>query len=121
MDEFKLVKEESFESIARYLNILYSITDMNNPLAFVTCDYKKYMITKVDDEQDLVNNQIEQYYNRTNHLKNFLSSSTPEEIKKKKQQILYINVDNLKMLKYHKPIIQQNNIKKKNEDEEEIN
>ena len=81
---------------------------------------KLYLQKIIKDEQDLVNNQIEQYYNRTNHLKNFLSSSTPEEIKKKKQQILYVNVDNLKMLKYHKPIIPQNNIKKKNVDEDEI-
>ena len=68
MDEFKLVKEESFESIARYLNILYSITDMNNPLAFVTCDYKKYMITKVDDEQDLVNQKYVILYNDNNKI-----------------------------------------------------
>ena len=79
-----------------------------------------YLQTLIKDDQDLVNNQIEQYYNKTNHLKNFLSNLTPEEIKKKKNQILFINVDNLKMLKYHKPIIPQNNIKKKIVDDDEI-
>lgn len=79
-----------------------------------------YLQKIIKDDQDLVNNQIEQYYNRTNHLKNFLSETNPDELKKKKQQIFYINVDNLKMLKYHKPIVPQNNIKKETKDEDEI-
>ena len=48
-----------------------------------------YLQTLIKDDQDLVNNQIEQYYNRTNHLKNFLSNLTPEEIKKKKPNFIY--------------------------------
>ena len=43
-----------------------------------------YLQTLIKDDQDLVNNQIEQYYNRTNHLKNFLSETNPDELKKKK-------------------------------------
>ena len=50
MAEYKLVKEESFESISKYLNLIYGLTDISNPLAFVNVDNKKYMITKVDDE-----------------------------------------------------------------------
>ena len=57
MVDYKLVKEESFESISKYLNQIYSITDINNPLAFVTVNGKKYMITKVDDEEEPENSK----------------------------------------------------------------
>ena len=38
MEKFKLVQEESFESISRYLNLIYQLTELENPLAFVDVD-----------------------------------------------------------------------------------
>ena len=56
MEKFKLVQEESFESIARYLNLIYQLTELENPLAFVDVDDKRFMITKIVNYDEPVDN-----------------------------------------------------------------
>ncbi len=51
MEEFKVIKEESYESIAGYLNKICQYTNIIYPLAFVTYNGRKYMITEVEDNE----------------------------------------------------------------------
>lgn len=52
MDKFKLIKEESYESLEKYLKKIGPVCDFDNPLAFVDTDDKRYLVTKVEDEQE---------------------------------------------------------------------
>ena len=56
----------------------------------------------IKDDEEQFNNQLTEYYNEMNNIKEYISNETQEEIKKRKQKI-YINLDTLKMLKYSKP------------------
>ena len=52
----------------------------------------------IKDDEEQFNNQLTEYYNEMNNIKEYISNETQEEIKKRKQKI-YINLDTLKMLK----------------------
>ena len=79
-----------------------------------------YLEQIIKEDQNLFNDQITQYFNRTNNLKDEIPDLSHEELKKKKQKLLYVNIDNLKMLKYNKPIKAPINLKKNIMDEDEI-
>ena len=79
-----------------------------------------YLEQIIKEDQNLFNAQITQYFNRTNNLKDEIPDLSHEELKKKKQKLLYVNIDNLKMLKYNKPIKAPINLKKNIMDEDEI-
>ena len=55
MEDFKLVKEDSYESLFNYLNLLYQIFDMEYPLAWVDIDDDKYLMTKVSNDDGVDN------------------------------------------------------------------
>ena len=74
----------------------------------------------IKDDEEQFNNQLTDYYNEMNNIKEYISNETQEEIKKRKQKI-YINLDTLKMLKYSKPeTISINYIKNNDEDKIEL-
>ena len=74
----------------------------------------------IKDDEEQFNNQLTEYYNEMNNIKEYISNETQEEIKKRKQKI-YINLDTLKLLKYSKPeTISINYIKNNDEDKIEL-
>jgi hypothetical protein len=74
----------------------------------------------IKDDEEQFNNQLTDYYNEMNNIKEYISNETQEEIKKRKQKI-YINLDTLKMLEYSKPeTISINYIKNNDEDKIEL-
>lgn len=79
-----------------------------------------YLEQIIKEDQNLFNDQITQYFNRTNNLRDEIPNLSHDELKKKKQKLLYVNVDNLKMLKYNKPIKAPINLKKNIMDDDEI-
>ena len=56
MERFKLIKEESYESLHKYLEVLCSVTEIDYPLAFVDLDDRRYFVMKVDKYDKPVNN-----------------------------------------------------------------
>ena len=75
----------------------------------------------IEEDEKQIKNQLNNYYNEMNLIKENIPNERQEEIKKKKQKI-YFNIDNLNMLKYKKPDpIPINLIKKAELEEENIN
>lgn len=56
MENFKLIKEESYESIAGYLKYIYQLTELEHPLAFIDTDKRRYMVTKILNLDEPVDN-----------------------------------------------------------------
>ena len=48
MERFKYIKEESYESLQKYLEVICALTEIDHPLAFVDLDDNRYLIMKVD-------------------------------------------------------------------------
>ena len=53
MEQFKLINDESYESLIKYIQKINPIYDFDYPLAFVTIDGKQYMVTKIGDVEGL--------------------------------------------------------------------
>ena len=51
MVNFKIIKEESFESLNQYLRLIYQVSEGNYPFAFVNMDGTDYLTTKVDEDK----------------------------------------------------------------------
>ena len=49
MEQYKEIKEESFESLYRFIKAISPVYDYEYPLSFVTLDDNKYLITKVSE------------------------------------------------------------------------
>ena len=72
----------------------------------------------IEEDEKQIKNQLNNYYNEMNLIKENIPNERQEEIKKKKQKI-YFNIDNLNMLKYKKPDPIPINLIKKAELEED--